>query len=162
MKAIKLFSVLAALCIGQTVFAQNKAVTDLTTAYYGLKNALVADDGKTAADHAKDFLKSIDAVSKSELTADQLKVWDEHKNDLTVTGEIIAKNKSVEKQREQLNTLSVSLFETLKAMDINEDPVYYQYCPMKKAYWLSEEKQVKNPYYGKMMLTCGSVKETLE
>lgn len=38
--------------------------------------------------------------------------------------------------------------------------VYYQYCPMKKAYWLSMEKEIKNPYYGSSMLTCGKVIET--
>ncbi|MAQ74933.1 MAG: hypothetical protein CL613_01215 [Aquimarina sp.] len=31
---------------------------------------------------------------------------------------------------------------------------------MKKAYWLSKEKDIKNPYYGSSMLTCGKVAET--
>ena len=30
---------------------------------------------------------------------------------------------------------------------------------MKKAAWLSSEKQIKNPYYGSSMLTCGEVTE---
>jgi hypothetical protein len=33
---------------------------------------------------------------------------------------------------------------------------------MKKMYWLSSEAAIKNPYYGKMMLTCGSVTETIK
>jgi hypothetical protein len=33
---------------------------------------------------------------------------------------------------------------------------------MKKAIWLSSENTVKNPYYGKQMLTCGSLQETLK
>ncbi|RYF82932.1 MAG: DUF3347 domain-containing protein, partial [Chitinophagaceae bacterium] len=36
------------------------------------------------------------------------------------------------------------------------------YCPMKKALWLSNEKAIKNPYYGSAMLTCGKVTETIE
>jgi len=44
--------------------------------------------------------------------------------------------------------------------------VYYQFCPMaidnKGAYWLSEESDIKNPYFGDAMLTCGETKETLK
>jgi len=32
---------------------------------------------------------------------------------------------------------------------------------MKKAVWLSNEKAIKNPYYGSQMLTCGKVVETI-
>jgi hypothetical protein len=32
---------------------------------------------------------------------------------------------------------------------------------MKKAYWISEEKGIENPYYGTGMLTCGKVTETI-
>ena len=43
---------------------------------------------------------------------------------------------------------------------------YLDHCPMandgKGANWLSREKNIKNPYYGKAMLTCGKVTETLK
>jgi hypothetical protein len=29
-------------------------------------------------------------------------------------------------------------------------------------YWLSSEAVIKNPYYGKAMLTCGKVTETIK
>jgi hypothetical protein len=43
-------------------------------------------------------------------------------------------------------------------------PVYYDHCPMYKggADWLSQEKPIKNPFYGSMMLSCGSVQETIK
>jgi hypothetical protein len=28
--------------------------------------------------------------------------------------------------------------------------------------WLSDEKQIANPYYGKSMLSCGSVKSEIK
>jgi Cu(I)/Ag(I) efflux system membrane fusion protein len=44
--------------------------------------------------------------------------------------------------------------------------VYYQFCPMmnnnKGAYWLSETSDIRNPYYGDAMLTCGETKDTLK
>ena len=44
--------------------------------------------------------------------------------------------------------------------------LYVDHCPMyndnKGATWLSEVKQIKNPYLGKKMPTCGSVKEEIK
>jgi Cu(I)/Ag(I) efflux system membrane fusion protein len=30
------------------------------------------------------------------------------------------------------------------------------------AYWLSDSEQIRNPYFGDKMLTCGVVKEKLQ
>ena len=44
--------------------------------------------------------------------------------------------------------------------------LYQDFCPMynnqKGAAWLSETKEIKNPYLGKKMPTCGSVKEEIK
>lgn len=32
----------------------------------------------------------------------------------------------------------------------------------KGAYWLSESEEIKNPYYGEVMLTCGETKEVIQ
>lgn len=33
------------------------------------------------------------------------------------------------------------------------------YCPMAKAWWVQKDGKIKNPYFGKKMLDCGSFKE---
>jgi hypothetical protein len=48
-----------------------------------------------------------------------------------------------------------------KAVKLSSEPVYQVYCPMKKANWLSSSKEIKNPYFGSAMLTCGKVVETI-
>ncbi|RYG53246.1 MAG: DUF3347 domain-containing protein [Chitinophagaceae bacterium] len=45
---------------------------------------------------------------------------------------------------------------------LGDKPVYLQYCPMAKASWLSNENEIRNPYYGTAMLTCGEVKKTFK
>jgi Cu(I)/Ag(I) efflux system membrane fusion protein len=52
------------------------------------------------------------------------------------------------------------------AMSIENSTNYYiQKCPMannnKGAVWLSMEEEIRNPYYGDAMLTCGSVIDSL-
>ncbi|WP_018622766.1 DUF3347 domain-containing protein [Spirosoma luteum] len=42
----------------------------------------------------------------------------------------------------------------------------YQFCPMVRngrgAYWLSDKKPLRNPYFGEQTLTCGETKEVLQ
>ena len=49
---------------------------------------------------------------------------------------------------------------------ISTGEVYQQYCPMafnnKGGYWLSTEKEIRNPYFGDRMLKCGSLTETIK
>jgi Cu(I)/Ag(I) efflux system membrane fusion protein len=44
--------------------------------------------------------------------------------------------------------------------------VYYQFCPMydnnKGGYWLSETEEIRNPYFGKEMISCGETRELLK
>ncbi|WP_143960583.1 DUF3347 domain-containing protein [Litoribacter populi] len=72
---------------------------------------------------------------------------------------------SVEGKREELNTLSMSLFTLLKAADHGVENAHLQYCPMafddQGAYWVSDVKEIRNPYFGDKMLKCGSVKESI-
>ena len=44
--------------------------------------------------------------------------------------------------------------------------LYHDHCPMaqdnKGAMWLSETKEIRNPYFGDKMMTCGSVERNDE
>ena len=46
----------------------------------------------------------------------------------------------------------------------SKQKLYQDFCPMandgKGAIWISEVKEIKNPYYGAEMLSCGSLKKT--
>ena len=68
-------------------------------------------------------------------------------------------------ERAAFEKLSIALYEVVKSNGGNEMAIYKIHCPMafdnKGAYWLSEEKEVKNPYFGDKMLDCGEVEEEL-
>jgi len=61
--------------------------------------------------------------------------------------------------------VSKSIYDLMKVSSL-ESPIYFQHCPMandgKGADWLSKDKDIKNPYYGNQMLTCGKTVETLQ
>ena len=74
----------------------------------------------------------------------------------------IADSRSIEAQRESFNSLSKNVIALTQKFKLADQSVFIQYCPMAKASWLSAEKNIKNPYYGSSMLTCGSVKSELK
>lgn len=73
---------------------------------------------------------------------------------------------NIEVQRTLFSELSNEMLTKVKAVGLQSGEVYVEYCPMalndKGASWLSNQKEIKNPYYGESMLECGEVKETLK
>ncbi|SOD11518.1 DUF3347 domain-containing protein [Pedobacter xixiisoli] len=72
----------------------------------------------------------------------------------------------IEVQRALFSSLSNEMIAKVKATGLQSGEVYVEYCPMamndKGASWLSNQKEVRNPYYGESMLDCGEIKETLK
>ena len=144
----KLIVAITVTLFGFSAYAQN--TSNLLNNYISVKNALVSSDSKeagTAISALNEAVKSEDNFSQK---ADLLKATEK----LSKAGD------NLEKQRAAFNDVSTVLWKVVKSSDKVNQPVYYQYCPMKKAYWLSKEKEIKNPYYGSSMLTCGKVTET--
>ncbi len=137
------------------------------SAYYGLKDALVADNAALAATNAKAMKSALSKIDTKSWTAKDRNMYEPLAKKLeTGAGSIGDNAAKIAEQRNQFESLSTNLFSVTKALKVNSEPAYWQFCPMandgKGAYWLSKENKVKNPYYGKSMLTCGSVKETLK
>jgi hypothetical protein len=72
----------------------------------------------------------------------------------------------IEAQRKSFSTLSDNMYKSVKAFGLGGKQAFYEYCPMafnnEGAYWLSDQEQIRNPYFGDKMLTCGEVKEKLK
>ncbi len=139
----------------------NTAVNNMVAAYYGVKNALTADNNNLAQTNAKALVAAINAVPMDKFTADQHKLWMAYTAKLQFDGRHISESSALDHQREHFTSLSKNLYELVKGLKMNTAVIYEQYCPMKNATWLSETSDIKNPYYGKQMLTCGKVTETL-
>ncbi len=140
---------------------QLKAVFD---SYFLLKDALVKTDRTLTSAKAKELQTSINAVEMGKLAMDVHTVWMKVLDDLKEGAENINSSKDISKQRDQFMSLSKNMYELIKVADPSET-VYYQFCPManegKGANWLSKESDIKNPYYGIQMLSCGKTLETI-
>lgn len=160
MKKIFFIVALAATSFVQNSFAQDSTIqtqtqpSQLLHSYYDIKNALVAGNANTASSKAGEFLKTANGIDKKGMSQDNI-------NALLKNATAISESKDIKHQREHFEAFSTNMYALAKAAKLTTKPVYYNYCPMKKAYWLSSDKAIKNPYYGNAMLTCGKVTETI-
>ena len=131
--------------------------------YLLLKDALVASDASQAGQSAKAFLTALEKVDMSLLKGDAHRYWMEKLESLKAHGNAIRESKDIEEQRKQFSFLTNTLVEDLTAFGTGGDTLYLQHCPMafnnEGADWLSSGEEIRNPYFGDKMLTCGSIKE---
>lgn len=156
----KLFIIVAILATvsTQNSFAQDSTVQSqipqLLSLYYNIKDALVAGNASIAASKSEAFVKAANGVDYKVMSESNL-------NTLVKDAGKISAIKDIKKQREYFANFSANMVTVAKAVKLTDQPVYLQYCPMKKASWLSSDKEIKNPYYGSAMLTCGQVTDTI-
>lgn len=147
----------------ETSSEKSALTSNLIDAYLELKNALVKDDNKGAANSSKAMLQSFSAFEMSKLTDNQHKEYMEIAENSKVQLEHIAKS-PIDHQREHFEVLSNDLNDLIAL--IGTDKILYQdFCPMyndgKGAIWISEIEEIQNPYYGNKMLTCGEIKKEI-
>lgn len=120
--------------------------------YISLKNSLVAGNATAAHQTALDLATSLKAFEGCENTA--------------LIAEKIAGTEDIKVQRKEFTALSSDVIALFKHADIQQGSIYVQHCPMANngdgGDWLSSEKKISNPYYGKEMLTCGAVLEVIK
>tara|TARA_R110002124_G_scaffold131805_1_gene294156 strand:+ start:2765 stop:3409 length:645 start_codon:yes stop_codon:yes gene_type:complete len=138
---------------------KSSSTTLIVDAYIQIKNSLVADNKEDAAKGATALLAAFSTFDmttlKGKAHTDYMEIYESAKEQ----AEHIVKS-PIDHQREHFETLSTDINDLVTLLG-TEKTLYQDYCPMKKVSWLSETKDIKNPYYGSKMLTCGSVKKQI-
>jgi Cu(I)/Ag(I) efflux system membrane fusion protein len=127
----------------------------LVAPYLKLKDELVRSDAKTSSALAKEMLV---------LLSDKKYAFS--RTNLKAPLESLQKTEDIEVQRELFRLISNEMIQWASTTQSVSSKLYVQFCPMannnKGAKWLSTEEQIRNPFYGDAMLTCGSVVDILE
>ncbi|MBL1279337.1 MAG: efflux RND transporter periplasmic adaptor subunit [Fluviicola sp.] len=132
--------------------------------YLTLKDKLANDDSniKSAVKSIKNSLKGVDM---SLVLGDAHNAWMKALKSMNKDLKLLDKSVSIDEQRATFLKLSKSLSDVAKQLGIKmsgNKTVYLEFCPMADnnngGYWLSTEKLIKNPYFGKKMSKCGSIK----
>ena len=142
------------------------SVKSIVDHYLQIKNALADDNSNDAAAAGKTLESSFRNFNKTTLSESQLKVFIDIAETAVENAEHIGKNSgNIAHQREHFEMLSEDIYDLAKAFGDGQ-VLYDFFCPMynngKGASWLSETKEIKNPYMGKSMPTCGTLKEEIK
>ena len=142
-----------------------KQLTDVFNNYIVLKDALVSSDEKAATEAGKEMENAINNVNMGLLKGDAHIKWMEDLENFNTSVEVITSQDDIEKQRLAFADIGDALYSSIKYFHIEGLNAYYQFCPMARegrgAYWFSLTEEIKNPYYGDAMLTCGETKEII-
>lgn len=132
--------------------------------YLTMKNKLIAGNAPAAGEAAAAMRTSLSRVNVYGEQASVATFWQTQQIRLSALVTDIAATTQIDHQRKAFIDLSKAMILVAKTLGAPQ-ALFVQYCPManddKGAYWLSESNQVLNPYFGDMMLRCGTVEETL-
>lgn len=151
--------------IGNVDPAVKKFINTISSQYLFIKNGLAGDNTQEAKTGANQLISALKKFDKSLFTAQQKKEFDKHTDDIKDQLEAIISGNNIAAQRASFSMLSQHIYEMVKMFGTDK-VMYYDHCPMafnnKGAMWLSETKEIKNPYFGSDMLTCGTVQEIIQ
>ncbi len=144
----------------------NASLNTVMNGYFQVKNALANDDAKAAASAGNKVAMAITNVDATGFNAEEKKMYEEVKADIKEHAEHIGSNgDKIAHQREHFELLSKDMYDMVKVSGTGKT-MYYTHCPMynnnKGANWLSEVIEIRNPYLGKKMPDCGTIKEELK
>ncbi|HCM76492.1 MAG TPA: efflux transporter periplasmic adaptor subunit [Cytophagales bacterium] len=140
-------------------------LNELLTPYLKIEEALVASDANSASAQTRAFNTALKDVDMGLVKGDAHVKWMEQLKNLEMATKLILSAKDIEIQRAAFSQLTNTLYSSIKTFGVQGLNAYYQFCPMafdnKGAFWISDVKEISNPYFGEKMLRCGETKETL-
>jgi Cu(I)/Ag(I) efflux system membrane fusion protein len=150
--------------LGEGTFSKAIALEIATVipAYLKLKDALVAGDVPVAQAGARELARLMSAIPTTGLGADENSVLEDSRDQIKA----IADSGVLETQRKHFVRFNEVLIPIIESAGSKTRTLYVQTCPMannnKGAVWLSAQKEIRNPYYGDAMLSCGRVIRTIQ
>lgn len=133
----------------------------IINSYLKIKNALANDNTDEAATAAGNFAKAVADTKTDKIAAELKDKYSNNTEEAKKQAALIVSNKGkIAEQRKNFAVLNRNITSLIATFGTNQK-LYQDYCPMydqgKSGYWISEIKEIRNPYYGSEMLTCGGM-----
>ncbi|MBN9351856.1 MAG: DUF3347 domain-containing protein [Chitinophagaceae bacterium] len=150
----------------ETNAAKDFSIAPIVANYLKLENALAADDGQGASGAGKQLAATLQNMDMNAIPADKMKQYMEIAADTRENAEHIRDNAGkIAHQREHLEFLSKDVLDLIALLGAPQK-LYQIHCPMfnngKGADWISDSKEINNPYYGSQMPACGEIVKELK
>ncbi|MCK0145375.1 efflux RND transporter periplasmic adaptor subunit [Arenibacter sp. F26102] len=130
--------------------------------YIDMKDAFVESNSKQVSAYAKSTSQKLKTINLDGLG----KIEKAHLTKCIEMLNAIGDNPNLENQRAYFVMLNENFVPLAKNIDGLNERLYIKKCPMannnKGAFWLSNQKEIRNPYYGEQMMTCGSIIDSIQ
>lgn len=138
-----------------------RALEPLFSNYLKWKDALTNDDFKLAQQMAKKMKSTLSSIDMNIFKDDAHVLWMDYSKGLNASLEHVEHYSDIEQLRKSFMKASAIMIKMVETFKPVNQVIYIQHCPMANnnngADWLSTDKEIKNPYFGSSMLTCGEV-----
>lgn len=140
-------------------------IAPLFRAYLDMQSALASDD-VAAAKSAGTMMKSAMADFSPKGPEKAVKVWKEQTPALAEAIDGFVRAEKLEEAREHFENLTDTMKDLLTRFgNPLDEPLKVAHCPMafdnKGAEWLQRSDEIENAYFGKEMLRCGEIRQTV-
>ena len=143
-----------------------EALQPLYASYLKWKDSLTNDDFAEAQKMATSMKSALDKINMSLFKVDAHNAWMKYQGSLSNSLEHVQHFSGIEHLRKAFQTVSSTMIDMTNTFKPLAETIYVQHCPMadnnKGADWLSTSKEIKNPYFGSSMLTCGEVTKEIK
>ena len=148
----------------------NTSFEKTLSTYYTLRDALVAGDTSQANAAASSLITAVSNVKLDELKSIDtaniiIPTAKTYTDGITNESKGLLGETDIEQKRKAFQMISSGLFDLVRTVRYDKQKVYMLHCPMAfnnaGADWLSNTTEIKNPYFGSKMLTCGSVVDSV-
>lgn len=134
---------------------------EITNNYLILKNNLLKSDSLAVITNAVALQRSLKNFRFKKLRLEQMNHATQTRKEIIDLAGQVSAIKNINKQRKIFESLSAKFWDLAPKFKASDASLFLQVCPMTNATWVSDSKEIKNPYYPKNMLTCGEVKASL-
>ncbi len=145
--------------------AFTNSFNQVVNSYLAMKDGFVQDKEDEIDRQAAQMAALLNRMPDNLLSGEALTYWKEKKTFLLAHLELYKQSEKDKDKRRNFVFLSTVIVKSVKAFGYGNQKLYVDYCPMandnKGAYWLSQTKEIRNPYMGKKMPNCGEVKAEL-
>ena len=77
----------------------------------------------------------------------------------------LADGADISAKRKEFEMIADAMWNLTRTVQYDGKILYWHYCPMafnnRGAYWMSDEREIQNPYFGSAMPDCGDVQDSL-
>ncbi|PRD52025.1 DUF3347 domain-containing protein [Sphingobacterium gobiense] len=167
-KILKGLMVCVLFSLSGTLFAQEEAAdTDflqrerLLTTYFKAKDAYAEQDLPAFKAALTAFQSEIKILRLKGLVFEDMVRLKKVRDSLRISSAELLQADNIKEAKVSLSDMGSQMWALVEKMKFSETPVYLQYCPMEKAYWVSDEKTIFNPFSPVIMPACGSVVNSL-